>query len=496
MKKYVLSIDQGTTSSRAIIFDTQAQPVCIAQREFTQHFPNSGWVEHDANEIWSTQAAVCVEAIQRSGIDPAEIACIGITNQRETTVAWNKITGQPVYHAIVWQDRRTASYCDELRKKGVEPIIKNKTGLLLDAYFSASKIHWILTHVDEAKKLADAHQLCVGTIDSWLLWKLTQGKVHATDVSNASRTMLFNIHTLEWDDELLELFEIPKEILPNVCSSAEIYGYTQGIICQDAIPISGIAGDQQAALFGQRCVEKGMVKNTYGTGCFLVMNTGDEIINSQNRLISTIAWKIKDKVCYAIEGSIFIGGAVIQWLRDGLQIIQSSSQVEQLALTVKDNGGVYFVPALSGLGAPYWDPYARGLMIGLNRGTTAAHIARAAMESIAFQCNDVLECMQQDIQQNITELRVDGGATGNLTLMQFQSDISHLNISLPTHQEITSMGAAFLAGIGCGLWNEEELDQLYAVKNHIEPQLEEKERKHQLLRWKNAVERSMKWEEE
>ncbi|SEL06273.1 glycerol kinase GlpK [Parapedobacter koreensis] len=452
MSPYILALDQGTTSSRAIIFDKAGSIVALAQKEFKQYYPKSGWVEHDPKEIWSSQLAVATEAVANAGLKAASIAAIGITNQRETTIIWDRHSGQAIYPAIVWQDRRTAEYCDELIENGYGDLIRRKTGLLIDAYFSASKIKWILTHVEGAYEKAKRGQLAFGTVDSWLIWNLTGGEKHLTDVSNASRTMLYNIHTLKWDDELLELFDIPMGLLPEVRSSSEIYGKTAANILAAKIPIASIAGDQQAALFGQLCTQVGMVKNTYGTGCFMLMNIGDKPILSANNLVTTIAWKLGDQVSYALEGSIFIGGAVVQWLRDGLGIIRRSSDVEELASKVADTDGVYMVPAFSGLGAPYWDPYARGTIVGLTRGSNAAHIARAALESIAFQTLDILRAMEADAGTQLKELRVDGGATANNLLLQFQADILQANVVRPQITETTAIGAAYLAGLAVGLW--------------------------------------------
>lgn len=452
MSKFILSFDQGTTSSRAIVFDKEGSIVAIAQKEFEQIYPQPGWVEHDASEIWTTQISVATEAIVKAGLTPTDIAAIGITNQRETTVLWDRKTGEPLHNAIVWQDRRTSAYCDELKAKGLAKNIQEKTGLIIDAYFSATKIKWILDNVAGAREKAAAGELAFGTIDSWLIWNLTDGRVHVTDVSNASRTMLYNIHTLAWDQELLDLFDIPESILPEVKSSSEVYGETTGNVLAAKIPIAGIAGDQQAALFGQMCTQVGMVKNTYGTGCFMLMNIGDKPIVSQNNLVTTIAWKIDGKVQYALEGSIFIGGAVVQWLRDGLGIISSSAEVEQLALKVEDTGGVYLVPAFAGLGAPHWDQDARGTITGITRGTTASHLARAAVESIAFQTMEVLKAMEADSGQRIKELRVDGGATGNDLLMQFQADLLDTTVIRPKVTEVTALGAAYLAGLAVGYW--------------------------------------------
>ncbi|WP_214227372.1 glycerol kinase GlpK [Pedobacter sp. B4-66] len=453
MSKYILSFDQGTTSSRAIVFNKQGTIVSIAQREFQQIYPQPGWVEHNATEIWSTQVAVATEAIVKAGITPNDIAAIGITNQRETTVLWDKTTGEPLCNAIVWQDRRTSAYCDELKAKGLAKSVQEKTGLIIDAYFSATKIRWILDNVPGAREKAEAGNLAFGTIDSWLIWKLTDGRIHVTDVTNASRTMIYNIHTLEWDQELLQFFNIPRNILPEVKSSSEVYGETTGNVLAAKIPIAGIAGDQQAALFGQMCTEVGMVKNTYGTGCFMLMNIGDKPISSQNNLVTTIAWKINGKVQYALEGSIFIGGAVVQWLRDGLGLIKASADVEKLALKVADTGGVYLVPAFAGLGAPHWNQDARGTITGITRGTNAAHLARAAIESIAFQTMEVLKAMEADSGLKIKELRVDGGATANDILMQFQADVLDTTVIRPQVTEVTALGAAYLAGLAVDYWS-------------------------------------------
>ena len=452
MESFILAFDQGTTSSRAIVFDHLGNIISAAQKEFTQIYPQPGFVEHDPAEIWSTQAGVALEAITRAGINSKQIAAIGITNQRETTIVWNRHTGKPIYNAIVWQDRRTADFCDRIRKSGHGTRIRQKTGLIIDAYFSATKLSWILDHVDGARKLAASGELAFGTVDSWLIWNLSQGKSHVTDVSNASRTMLFNIHTLEWDRELLDIFNIPQGILPEVRSSSEVFCHTAGLF-SSPVPVAGIAGDQQAALFGQLCLQPGMVKNTYGTGCFMMMNTGSKPVPSANNLLTTVAWKIGNKVEYALEGSIFIAGAVVQWLRDGLGIIGKSDDVEKLALQVKDNGGVYFVPAFAGLGAPYWNQQARGTLVGLTRGSTASHISRAALESIAFQTMEVLQAMEADSGITIKELRVDGGATVNNLLMQFQSDLIGTRVVRPRITETTALGAAYLAGLAIGYWN-------------------------------------------
>ncbi|KIA95949.1 glycerol kinase [Pedobacter kyungheensis] len=458
MSKYILSLDQGTTSSRAIIFDHNGDITAIAQREFTQIYPQAGWVEHDPMEIWSTQLGVVTEVIVKAGLTVSDIDSIGITNQRETTVVWDKETGMPVHNAIVWQDRRTSAYCDEIKAKGLSVKIQEKTGLIIDAYFSATKIRWILENVAGARAKAEAGKLAFGTIDSWLIWKLTAGEKHVTDVTNASRTMIYNIHTLSWDDELLDLFGIPKQMLPEVKSSSEVYGQTAGKILAAKIPIAGIAGDQQSALFGQMCTEVGMVKNTYGTGCFMLMNIGTTPKISENNLLTTIAWQINGEVQYALEGSIFIGGAVVQWLRDEMGLISKSADVETLAKKVKDTDGVYVVPAFAGLGAPHWDQHARGTITGLTRGTNKSHIARAALESIAYQTMDVLKAMEADAGVNIAELRVDGGATANNLLMQFQADLLNCKVIRPKVTEVTAIGAAYLAGLATGFWKD--IDQI------------------------------------
>ena len=459
MEKYILALDQGTSSSRAIVFDHEGGIRSTAQMEFTQHFPQPGWVEHDPMEIWSSEAAVIAQAISQIGINGKDIAAIGITNQRETTIVWDAETGQPVYNAIVWQDRRTSEYCDQLKAQGLVDTIREKTGLIIDAYFSGTKIKWILDNVPGAREKAEAGKLRFGTVDTWLVWQLTRGGVHVTDVSNASRTMLFNINTLAWDPELLALLDIPISMMPSVRSSSEVYGHTKTTIFAHAVPIAGIAGDQQAALFGQMCTAPGSVTNTYGTGCFLLMNTGDKPILSKNNLLTTVAWKIGDTVNYALEGSIFVGGSVVQWLRDGLGIIRSSSEIEALAATVPDNGGVYFVPALTGMGAPYWDQYAHGVICGITRGTTAAHIARAALEGIAFQTMDIVSAMERDAGVKLAELKVDGGASRNNLMMQFQADILGTSVIRPEVTETTAMGACYLAGLAVGYW-----DSLEAVR--------------------------------
>jgi glycerol kinase len=487
MEQYILAFDQGTTSSRAIVFDNKGNIISIAQKEFTQHFPKAGWVEHDANEIYSTQIGVAAEAITKSNITTQQIAAIGITNQRETTVLWDKSTGQPIYNAIVWQDRRTANYCDIIKATHANSI-QLKTGLVIDAYFSATKIKWILDNVVGAREKALAGKLCFGTIDTWLLWKLTNGKVHATDATNASRTMLCNIHTVDWDDELLTLFDIPKNILPAIKSSSEIYGYTDNILTHNKIPISGIAGDQQAALFGQMCTQQGMVKNTYGTGCFMLMHTGTNAITSSNNLLTTIALKINQTTYYALEGSVFIAGSVVQWLRDGLQIIKSANDIEALANTVSNTNGVYIVPAFTGLGAPYWNQHATGTIIGITRGTNAAHFALAALHSIAYQTMDVLKAMEADANIKIKELRVDGGATVNNTLMQFQSNVLQCKVIRPNITETTALGAAYLAGLAIGFWkNIDDIKNQWQVEKEFTPQKNKEEIKQLVDGWSKAI---------
>ena len=444
--KYVLAIDQGTTTSRAILFNRQGQVITLSQKTFQQYFPKPGWVEHDPNEIWYTQSLAIKEAMAKADVTDDHIACIGIANQRETTIVWDRDTGFPVYNAIVWQDRRTADYCEELKAEGYSDFIQQKTGLVIDAYFSATKVKWILDHVKGIRERAERGELCFGTVDSWLIWKLTRGTQFITDITNASRTMLFNINTMQWDQELLDLFTIPASMLPEVKSSSEVYCETSTPIFKAGIPVSGMAGDQQAALFGQLCLEEGMMKTTYGTGCFMIVNTGDKPVLSQNNLLTTIAWKLGDKVTYALEGSVFVGGAAIQWLRDGIGLIPNAPVTEQMAKSVPDNGGVYFVPALTGLGAPYWDQYARGAIIGITRGTTAAHLTRAALEGICYQVYDVLIAMENDIHAKPKEIRVDGGAIANNFLMQFQADISRCPVVRPSIIETTALGAAYLAG--------------------------------------------------
>lgn len=488
MEKCILSLDQGTSSSRAIVFDHAGNVLSVAQKEFTQHFPRPGWVEHDAREIWATEAAVMTEAVAMAGLSGGQVAGIGITNQRETTVVWDARTGEPICHAIVWQDRRTADYCDSLKAQGLTARIREKTGLIIDAYFSATKVRWILENIPGARSMADAGYLRFGTVDSWLVWNLTGGKVHVTDVSNASRTMLFNINTLQWDTELLDLFGIPASMLPEVRSSSEVYGHTA--LLGGEVPISGMAGDQQAALFGQMCTEPGSVKNTYGTGCFLLMNSGSKPILSANNLLTTVAWKIGDRTDYALEGSIFVGGSVVQWLRDGLGIIGSSSEVEALAASVPDNGGVYFVPALTGMGAPYWDPYAKGGIHGITRGTTAAHIARAALEGIAFQTMDIVRAMEKDAGVKLAELKVDGGASRNNLMMQFQSDILGTNVIRPQITETTAMGACYLAGLAVGYWSSlEEIRKQWKAERTFTPSGEDMEPARK--GWADAISRTI-----
>ena len=468
--KYILALDQGTSSSRAIVFDHEGNICSVAQMEFTQYFPKPGWVEHNPMEIWSSEAAVIAEAITKLGINGKSLAAIGITNQRETTIVWDAETGAPVYNAIVWQDRRTSAFCDELKAQGLVDKIREKTGLIIDAYFSGTKIKWILDNVPGAREKALAGQLRFGTVDSWLVWQLTRGEVHVTDVTNASRTMLFNIHTLEWDKELLDLLDIPASMMPAVKSSSEVYGHTKTTIFAHEVPIAGIAGDQQSALFGQMCIEPGSVKNTYGTGCFLLMNTGSKPILSKNNLLTTVAWKIGDCVNYALEGSIFVGGSVVQWLRDGLGVIRSSSEIEALAASVPDNGGVYFVPALTGMGAPYWDQYAHGVICGITRGTTSAHIARAALEGIAFQTMDIVHAMEKDAGVPLAELKVDGGASRNNLMMQFQADILGACVVRPQVTETTAMGACYLAGLAVGYWNSlDEIKAQWQVERCFQP---------------------------
>ncbi|MFC2521811.1 MAG: glycerol kinase GlpK [Lautropia mirabilis] len=494
--RYIMALDQGTTSSRAIIFDQRGEMVSVAQRPFNQYFPKPGWVEHDGKEIWASQVAVLTEALAKSRLDAADIQAIGVTNQRETTLVWDRATGEPLYNAIVWQDRRTSRYCDEIRDEW-QAKIQEKTGLVLDAYFSATKVKWILDNVDGARARAERGELCFGTVDTWLIWNFTRGKVHVTDPSNASRTMLYNIHTLDWDDELLKLFGVPRAMLPEVKSSSEVYGETSNRYTECKIPIAGIAGDQQAALFGQLCTEKGMLKNTYGTGCFLLMNTGDTPVKSANNLLTTVAWQIGGKTTYALEGGVFVGGAAIQWLRDGARLIRTSADINNLAHTVEDNGGVYFVPALTGLGAPYWDQYARGALLGITRGTTDGHIARATLEGIAFQVYDIVKAMEADAGQATSQLRVDGGASESDYLMQTQSDLFAFDIVRPRTIETTALGAAYLAGLATGYWPSiEALHEQWQVGQVFKPKLSPERVQHMLHYWHKAVRAARHWIEE
>jgi glycerol kinase len=491
---HVLALDQGTTSSRAIVFDESGAEVAIAQREFQQIFPRPGWVEHDPLEIWDSQLAVARQALQRAGLAAGDLAALGITNQRETVVVWDRVTGLPVTNAIVWQDRRTAEVCDRLKREGHEPLFRERTGLVLDPYFSGTKLAWILDHVPGARR--DASRLAFGTVDSWLLWKLTGGALHATDVTNASRTLLWNLHSGDWDGELLRLLDVPREILPEVRSSSEVYGETLAELLGAPVPIAGVAGDQQAALFGQACLRPGMVKNTYGTGCFLLMNTGERPVVSRHELLTTPAWKIGGRTEYALEGSVFVAGAVVQWLRDGLGLIRSAGEIEALAAGVPDSGGVVLVPAFTGLGAPHWDPYARGALLGITRGTTAAHIARAALEAIAFQVADVLDAMAADSGVPVAELRVDGGATVNDLLMQLQADLAGVPVVRPRVQETTALGAAYLAGLAVGVWKDTgDIAERWQVERRFEPAPDRDQTAAQRARWNRAVERAKGWEE-
>lgn len=494
--KYILAIDQGTTSSRAILFNRQGTIITLAQKAFQQYFPKPGWVEHDPNEIWYTQSSVIKEAMAKADVTDTHIACIGIANQRETTIIWDRDTGFPVYNAIVWQDRRTADYCEELKAQGYADRIQQKTGLVIDAYFSATKIKWILDNVKGIRERAERGELCFGTVDTWLIWKLTRGERFITDITNASRTMLFNIRTQEWDQELLDLFTIPPSMMPEVVGCSEVYCETSTPIFKKGIPISGMAGDQQAALFGQLCAEPGMIKTTYGTGCFMILNTGSKLVLSQNNLLTTIAWKLGSEVTYALEGSVFVGGAVVQWLRDGIGLIPNASITEQMAKAVSDNGGVYFVPALTGLGAPYWDQYARGAIVGITRGTTAEHLARAALEGICYQVYDVLQAMENDIHEKPKEIRVDGGAIANNFLMQFQADICRCPVVRPQVLETTALGAAYLAGLAVGYWkNVEELKEQWCRDEIFRPEMDEGKAARLLNEWHKAVGRSQHWAE-
>ncbi|MCA0959003.1 glycerol kinase GlpK [Muricauda ruestringensis] len=496
MNQYILALDQGTTSSRAVVFDKKGTIVSMAQKEFTQIFPRPGWVEHDPSEIWSTQAGVAAEAVSKKGLKSTQLAAIGITNQRETVVVWDKNTGEPVYNAIVWQDKRTADYCDELKKEGKSDIIRKKTGLVIDSYFSGTKVKWILDNVEGARQKANNGNLIMGTIDTWLIWKMSDGALHITDVTNASRTMLFNINTMDWDNELLELMGIPESMLPNIKQSSEVYGNTSPNIFATKIPIAGIAGDQQAALFGQMCTKQGMVKNTYGTGCFMLMNIGDKPIVSENNLLTTVAWKINGETTYALEGSVFIAGAVVQWLRDSLNIIKSSEEVEKLASSVNSTEGVVFVPAFAGLGAPHWNQKAQGTLFGITRGTTDAHIARAALKSIAYQTMDILKAMEADSGISIKELRVDGGATVNDMLMQFQADVLNTITVRPKIVETTVMGAAYLAGLAVGYWeNHQEIQEIWQTDVHFEPTNERETIEQGIKEWYKAIKALEFWTE-
>ncbi|MFT5668777.1 MAG: glycerol kinase [Vicingaceae bacterium] len=495
--KLILALDQGTTSSRAIVFNHRGDIVSVSQKDFEQIFPKPGWVEHDPNEIWSSQISVAAEVIAKVGISGKEIAAIGITNQRETTIVWDRETSEPIYNAIVWQDRRTAKYCDELKAQGHADMIKKKTGLVLDAYFSGTKVKWILDNVEGAREKAEAGKLCFGTVDTWLIWKLTRGKKFMTDVSNASRTLLLNIHTLDWDTELLKLFNIPKAMLPEVHQSSEVYCETATTLFSTKIPIAGVAGDQQAALFGQLCTKPGMAKNTYGTGCFMLMNTGEKPVYSDNNLLTTVAWKINGKTTYALEGSVFVGGAAVQWLRDGAKMIDSAEEIETLALKVPDNGGVYFVPALTGLGAPHWDQYARGAIVGITRGTTNAHIARATLEGIAYQVYDLVKAMEADFGEKGTELRVDGGAAANNLMMQFQSDLFDFKVIRPKILETTALGAAYLAGLAVGYWDSvDELQEQWSIDHEFNPEMSSDEADKLVYNWHKAVGRASNWIED
>lgn len=492
--KLILALDQGTTSSRAILFNHSGEIVSVAQQPFEQIFPKPGWVEHDPREIWSSQSSVAAGAVAKAGITGREVAAIGITNQRETTIVWDRETGEPVYNAIVWQDRRTAGFCDKLKAEGKTEMIQEKTGLVLDAYFSGTKVKWILDNVEGARARAEKGELCFGTVDTWLIWNLTRGQMHVTDVTNACRTLLFNIHTMAWDEELLDLLTIPKAMLPEVKQSSEVYGETATTLFATKIPIAGIAGDQQAALFGQMCTEPGMVKNTYGTGCFMLMNTGNQPVKSENNLLTTVAWKINGETTYALEGSVFVGGAAIQWVRDGLRLIRSAPGINTLADIEDDNGGVYFVPALTGMGAPYWDQYARGAIFGITRGTTDGHIARATIEGIAYQVYDVVKAMEADAKTKSVQLRVDGGATASNMLMQFQSDLFNFDIVRPKTLETTALGAAYLAGLAVGYWDSlDDIKSQWIVDKTFKPQADQAQMEKQLHYWHKAVKASMNW---
>jgi glycerol kinase len=493
---FVLALDQGTTSSRAMLFDHHGAIRAVAQKEFRQIFPQSGWVEHDPQEIWDSQRSVAIEAIKKASLSANDIAAIGITNQRETTILWERATGKPIHNAIVWQDRRTSQFCDQLKAQGHLETVQKKTGLVIDAYFSGSKVRWLLDNVPGARAKADRGELAFGTVDSWLLWNLTGGAVHATDATNASRTMLYNIHTRQWDDELLKLLNVPRSVLPQVRASSEVYGESRAELFGGPIKIAGIGGDQQAALFGQTCYDRGLAKNTYGTGCFMLMNIGTDAVASKHKLLTTVAWQLGNKTEYALEGSIFIGGAVVQWLRDGLGIVKSAAEIEKLASSVPDTGGVYMVPAFAGLGAPHWDQYARGTITGITRGTTSAHFARAALESIAFQVADVLDVMQKDSGVQIKELRVDGGASANDLLMQFQADLLRVPVVRPKVTETTALGAAYLAGLAVGYWkDQQDVRANWEVQKAFEPRMSQDQVSHRRSRWTEALKRSLDWEQ-
>jgi glycerol kinase len=491
---HLIAIDQGTTSSRAIVFDAGGAIVAVGQREFKQHFPKPGWVEHDPEEIWTSQRDVAVEALKKANLTAADVGGIGITNQRETVVVWDRTTGKPIHRAIVWQDRRTAALCDRLRADGHEPLVHKKTGLLLDPYFSGTKVGWLLDNVQGARAAAEKGQLAIGTIDAWLIYRLTGGKVHVTDASNASRTLLMNIHSGDWDDELLAIFGVPRAVLPEIRSSSEVYAEVDAVAQLAGVPIAGIAGDQQAALFGQACFQLGGAKNTYGTGCFMLMNTANDAVDSKNKLLTTVAWKLDGKVCYALEGAVFVGGAVVHWLRDGLGIIKSSADVAHLAKSVPDSGDVFFVPAFTGLGAPHWDPYARGVIVGITRGTTAAHIARAAVDSIALQVADLADAMRSDASSALHELRVDGGASVNDGLLQYQADIMQLPVVRPKVTETTALGAAYLAGLAVGAWKrQDEIARHWQVDRRFEPSMSADWSASIRARWNEAVKRALHW---
>lgn len=495
-KKYILAFDQGTTSSRSIVFDHNANIVSVAQKEFQQIYPRPGWVEHDPMEIWSSQSSTAAEAISRANLSGDDIAAVGVTNQRETTIVWEKDTGKPVYNAIVWQDRRTADYCLKLKEEGLEAMVSEKTGLRLDPYFAGTKIRWILENVEGAREKAEAGKLLFGTVDSWLVWQLTGGKVHVTDVTNADRTLLYNIEKDDWDDDLLALFSIPRCMLPEIRSCSEVYGHVKQNLYPAGAPIAGIAGDQHAALFGQACFAPGMVKNTYGTGCFLLMNTGEKPVRSKNNLLTTVAWRIGDKTEYALEGSVFIGGAVVQWIRDELQMVRTAPEIDEVAATVPDANGLYIVPAFAGLGAPHWDPYARGVAVGITRGTNRAHFCRAALESIAFQSADLITAMEKDSGLSLKELRVDGGACKSKPMMQFQSDLLNARVVRPKCIETTAMGAAYLAGLAVGFWDsKEEISKHWEKDAIFDPNRAETEMKELRKGWDKALERSKNWEE-